>query len=718
MKRLISYLLSQYTKHPWSSFLIILLMLFTLTFQILFSFSFKYLIDDVIVPQKFELLSILLICLFIGAVISSMGDILKDYLLIKTGVKVRNKLKLSVFSHLQLLPENFYRMTSSSAIQSRLTSDIQNVHTAFLNIQPIVFSLLGLIFSASLLFTLDWRLSILSMLGIPLCFLIPRLINKKVVDANNLFNMKSSRLNELSLERLSAHQMFRTFRLKDWEYNRMQTTVDELTPLEERAQFMSSLMHKTVTITLLILNSLLISVGAYLAFSGSITVGMLVAFQSFFLAISQHVSKLSQFIPQLVDSKISLHQIDILLAELPSQEENGKLDIPYVQKEIKLEDVTFSYSLDQKILKDINMTIPLQTHCAVVGASGSGKSSIINIILKLFYPNNGEILFDSTNINEISAQSFRTITGYVPQEIVLLNISLKENIRLGNPGATDQEIEMAAKKAGIHEWVLSLPNGYDTLAGERGRNLSGGQKQLVAIARMFIRNPKIIVLDEATSSLDPGTEQMINNTIGSLVKPNTIISVTHRLQNVVNADRIFVMNKGVLVDYGKHEELLERCDDYIQLWRKQSGFNISEDGTEADITVERLKQIPLFNELEEDILTEMKYYMQSEKFEPEQNVIEQGYIGEKFYIIVRGRVEVLLRKDLTGQRRLAVLEAGDYFGEMALLRKIPRTATVKTLTPCTFLTMSRSQFQKIISSSNGFKEKIEDSYKKRLAEQN
>jgi ATP-binding cassette, subfamily B, bacterial len=718
MKRLIAYLLSQYIKHPWSTLFLTLLMLFTLTFQVLFSFSFKFLIDDVLVPKKIDLLSILLICLLIGAVLSSLSEILKDYLLIKTGVKVKNKLHLSVFSHLQLLPENYYRKTSSSKIQSKLSSDVGNIHTSFINFQSILFSVLGLIVSASLLFTLDWVFSILTILGIPLCFLLPRLMNKKVSDSNERYKEKDN-LNDLALERLSAHEMFRTFRLKDWEYNRMKTTVDGLTPLAVKAQFMRRLMQRSVTITLLLLNVLLISLGAYLSIAGEITVGVLVAFQSFFIVMSQYVAKLTDYIPQLVDSKYSMQQIDKLFAEKPSKEEQQGIDVlpTSLNRGIIVKDVSFSYTPEQEILKDINMSIPLHTHCAVVGSSGSGKTSIVNLILRLFQPSKGEILFDTININQISSQSYRDLTGFVPQNIVLLNISLKENIRLGKPEATDLEVEAAAKAIGIHEWISSLPNGYHTLAGEGGRYLSGGQKQLIAIARVLIRNSSILVLDEATSSLDPSTEQMINSTMRNLVKQNTVLSVTHRLQNVVEADRIFVMNKGQLVDYGSHEQLIARCEVYEKMWNKQSGFQINEDGTEAGITIDRLRQIPLFNELEEEILIEIKDYLASEKFSPEENVIEQGSIGDKFYIVVRGRVEVLIQKDLGGQKSLAILDDGDYFGEMALLKKIPRTATVKTLTPSTFLTMKRSQFQKIISKSNQLKERLENEYEKRLAAQ-
>lgn len=719
MRKFLAFIFSKYLDYPGRSALILVLMTISLAFHMLFSLAFKYLIDDILGPGKFNMISGFLIFIIVGAIISSISDLFNDYLMVNLGTKVENKFRLSIFTHLQLLPESFYQRTNSGVLLNRTSVDLNNVYTGFLNLQPIIYSLLGIMISIGFLFSLDWRLTILAIIGISFSFIIPRLMNNLVFSTNDAYKSKNSRFGKLFYERLTAHGFFRAFGLRNWEYSRMEEMVNDITPIAIKSRFLSTQMHKSVVITLLLVNVVIVSVGTFVVLDKIITIGEFVAFQSFFISISGYITSLTKYFPQLIQSSLSLKRLHTILNEKPVSEPTSLDFAPnFFKNEIKFQEVSFEYIPGLSTLTDISMSLPLFSKCAIVGSSGSGKTSIISLLLRLYEPTKGSVMIDDIDIRGISSSTLRDMIGYVPQDIILLNLSIRENIRLGNIKATDMEIEEAAKAAGIHDWILSLSEGYDFMVVDRGENLSGGQKQRIAIARAIVRQPTIIILDEATSALDPSTEDLINQNMNHLVGSSTIISVTHRLHSIIDAERIFVIVNGKIASYGTHSQLLKTNEEYQKMWMKQNGFNISGNGRSAEITIDRLKQIPLFNELESELLEEIKAYMVTENYDSGYNVVTQGDEGDKFYIVVRGRVEVLLQQGPNQTKRLAVLEDGDYFGEMALLKEIPRTATIRTLDLCTLLSMDRDHFQKVIEKSTNVRKQLENAFDERIATHN
>jgi ATP-binding cassette, subfamily B, bacterial len=311
--------------------------------------------------------------------------------------------------------------------------------------------------------------------------------------------------------------------------------------------------------------------------------------------------------------------------------------------------------------------------------------------------------------------SLRDQMAVVFQDTFVFNTTIRENLAYGRLGATEEEIVAAARQAEIHDFILSLPAGYDTMVGERGARLSGGQRQRLAIARALLRHPAILLLDEATSALDPETEAQIQSTLNHVTQQLTTIAVTHRIASAANADRIFVLNGGVLVEQGTHAELMAAPGLYARLYEEQQGAVLAGVGTSIEAT--RLRRVPLFSDLPADALAAIAGRLELERFAPGDTIIQQGDLGDKLYLIDRGQVEVTAHNGPAGEQHLNTLHEGDYFGEIALLLDVPRTASVSALGPVQLLTLSKGDFRQLVDRLPGVAQRLAPTVQGRLAQQ-
>jgi len=314
-----------------------------------------------------------------------------------------------------------------------------------------------------------------------------------------------------------------------------------------------------------------LAIGAYLATKGQITIGTFVTFESAFWEVSYNIAHVMHFIPVSIQSAAAIRHIQELLDE-PTRgaDRPGAPDLPRITHDITFDRVSFQYEGSATpVLDGLSLKLDAGKRIAIVGPSGSGKSTLLNLILRLYVPDEGRVTIDGVDIRKVTKESLRRSMAVVFQENMLFNMSLRENIRLGKEGATDEEVMEAARKAEIHRYIMSLPKKYDTPVGERGDTLSGGQRQRIAIARAIIRNPSVLLLDEATSALDQTTEAAINHTLLNVAKGRTMIWSTHRLTSVVEMDEIIVISGGKAIERGSHAELLASNGAYRKLWDDQ-----------------------------------------------------------------------------------------------------------------------------------------------------
>jgi ATP-binding cassette subfamily B protein len=449
----------------------------------------------------------------------------------RTGTAVMNEMRLKVFSHLQELSMDFYSRSQIGDLMSRFSTDLASVENALIWYLPaVIVSSVGLIASVLLLMGLNWRLAIFCIVGLAISFKGANLLQKEASAQTVRMKEKMGSVSVVLQENLSAQAVVKGFNLKPYALNLFRARLNALRDTAIRANWSNYLMERIPCIGALLTGIAVLCIGAFLVFRKEMSVGDLVAFYSLYQQVSDAVSSLTYSIPSLMEGAAGMERLNEILAEVPTIKDLGTKEAPVEpEKGIRLDNVTFQYSADNKSLDGVSLVIDKGMSVAFVGPSGSGKSTILNMVTRFWEPGAGVVSYDGIDLREISLESLHDRMGIVFQENVLFDMSIRENIRMGRLSATDQEVEDAAKRAEIHDFIMSLPDRYDARVGERGGRLSGGQRQRIAIARAIVRRPSVIILDEATSALDPQTEVAVNETIravgrgrGKVLLPGTL----------------------------------------------------------------------------------------------------------------------------------------------------------------------------------------------------
>jgi ATP-binding cassette subfamily B protein len=552
-------------------------------FNVIMPLSLKFLIDDALGEEDFQALYKILGVLAAAGIVTSIIAVWYELWDARLAAGIVSDVRTRLFDHVQNLPAAYFARTKRGEILARFSVDLSAFEGAvktFANSAALPF--LELIAGIFLMLFLNWQLAAVALLVFPITLIGPRILTPKAVQANYEQKQNESALLGMVQENVAAQAVIKAFTLHRRTFGWFKMRNDATREKIALAMFLSTMVERTVTISVLLLHLVVLAIGAYLATKGQITIGTFVTFESAFWEVSYNIAHVMHFIPVSIQSAAAVRHIQELLDE-PTRgaDRPGAPDLPRITNDITFDRVTFQYEgAQQPVLDNLSLKLNVGKTIAIVGPSGSGKSTLLNLILRLYVPDEGRLTIDGVDIRKVTRESLRSSMAVVFQENMLFNMSIRENIRLGKEGASDEEVEQAARKAEIHRYIMSLPQKYDTPVGERGDTLSGGQRQRIAIARAIIRNPSVLLLDEATSALDQTTEAAINRTLLKLAEGRTMIWSTHRLTSVVEMDEIIVISGGRAIERGTHAELLAKNGAYRKLWDDQG--HVPHPADEAD----------------------------------------------------------------------------------------------------------------------------------------
>lgn len=483
------------------------------------------------------------------------------------GNRVEQDMRRDVFDHLEKLPFSFYDTHRTGKIMSRATTDLFEI-TELAHHGPEDFSIaiLTLIGSFALLLQIRWELALIVIVALPVMIFIVITSRRKFSATSLTVKETTSEVNANLESSISGIRVTKGFSNEDFERARFaKSNIAYSKAKQVRFKFMA-LFHSNIELCNNLLSLLVLAVGGYFIMKGKMNLPDLIAANLFIASFTAPIKKLTNFVEQFATGMAGFYRfMEIMRTEPEPEDSPDAIEILSARGNISFKNVDFSYTSDFPVLSGINLEIHAGEKFALVGASGGGKSTICNLIPRFYEITNGEISLDGIDIKKIKKNSLRAQIGIVQQDVFLFAGTIRENIAYGKPNATDAEIEQAARRAEIHDDIMKMPNGYDSIVGERGIKLSGGQKQRVSIARCFLKNPPILILDEATSALDTATEIKIQHSFDELSKGRTTLVIAHRLSTIKNADKIAVITDHGVAEQGTHEELMAKQGEYYKL---------------------------------------------------------------------------------------------------------------------------------------------------------
>lgn len=486
------------------------------------------------------------------------------------GVKMQAQMRRDMFCHLQKLPYKFYDDHETGKIMSRMTNDLFEVsELAHHGPENIIISTLTIITSFVYLASINISLTLIVFLCVPFLLVISAALRKKMKTAFKKSREAIALINASLESSISGIRVTKAFTNSKNEEEKFEIGNEDFVNSRREAYKAMGQFHSSTTFITDVFNVVVLLAGGLFLYSGKINFGDYTAFIVSVNIFISPVKTLIEFMEQYQNGVTGFERFTEILDQEPEKDCEGAKDIGKVNGDIELKNVTYGYGDDKDVLRNINLKIKKGETFALVGPSGGGKTTICHLIPRFYNVEDGKILIDGKEIHSVTMESLRRNIGIVQQDVYLFNASIKENIMYGKLDATDDEVIEAAKRANIHDAIMDMPHGYDTVIGERGVRLSGGQKQRLSIARVFLKNPPILILDEATSALDNTTEILIQNSLDELCKGRTTIVVAHRLSTIKNADEIAVISNGAVIEQGRHDELINKDGMYKELYNLQ-----------------------------------------------------------------------------------------------------------------------------------------------------
>ena len=531
----------------------------------------KDLVDQVLSEKDAEkltyiALSVVIIFLFRGFFFYG-----QSYLISYVGQRVVIDIRREVFKKIQRLSMAFYDKNKTGTIMSYVTNDVNALQTGLVdNIVEMITESVILIASIVAMIYLDWKLFLFSLCTFPVVIMFIDFFGKKIRASGSRIQGATADLTSILQEVVSSARVIKSFVREAYEIDRFEAQNMHNFRAQMKYVKLSATLTPTIEFVAAIGVTMILWFGGNSVIDGDITAGALVAFLTYAVNISNPIKRLSKVIANIQRALAAADRVfDVLdLPELIQNKPNAQL-LPRVKGNVSFNNVSFAYNTDEPILDNVSFSATPGQVVALVGPSGAGKSTVASLLPRFYDVTGGSIVIDGLDIREVTMESLREQVGIVPQETMLFNGSVYDNILYGRLDATEEEVMAASKAANAHNFITELPNGYDTQLGDRGVNISGGQRQRIAIARAILKNPQILILDEATSALDTESERVVQEALDRLMVGRTSFVIAHRLSTIKNADKILVMEKGKIVEEGNHDELMAKDGLYAHLYQIQ-----------------------------------------------------------------------------------------------------------------------------------------------------
>jgi ATP-binding cassette, subfamily B, putative efflux pump len=539
----------------------------------------KYMFDDLLQNEALsysaktqQLLLIAAGMLAVFFIIRGPMEYVRQFFLHKANNNVLKELRTDAFQKLHALDTSYFTQHRSGEIGTRFFDDIERVRgylTAALSnvwIETVVLS-----FVIGVMLTLDLKLTLLAVLLVGFQFALAHLLSRRLKTTTSQMMSYRSVLSGFIFERIQGAFLSKLFSAEKKDKEELEQHLVRFERLTDRQARVNALSLASVNVLSDVTPLLIVLVGSLSVIDGSLTLGALLAFFAYVDRMRSPVTALVQAFPAITEGSVAIGRVfDFLQTPVTIQEKEQPCELREFRQSIEFRDVTFGYSAGEPVLKGISFILEKGKTYAFVGESGGGKSTIMQLLTRMYDADGGEVWIDGVSIKDYSIAGLRQQMGIVTQDNFLYSSSVRDNLRMARLDATDEEIVAAARKAFAHEFISALPGGYETEIGERGLKLSGGQKQRLALARVFLKNPSIILLDEATSALDNESEKLVQQSIERLSRDKTVIMIAHRLSTVLEADTIFVVRNGGIVESGSHQQLMELGGYYKELYQAQN----------------------------------------------------------------------------------------------------------------------------------------------------
>ena len=539
--------------------------------EISFPMIVRYILEDILPAGDMVRLVHTAAVLFILYVVCLCSSFCVSYFGRSMGTHIENDLRCRLFSHIESMSFSFFDNAKTGQLLSRIISDISEIGDLVFQMPNLIMvCLITMCGSAFFLFYINWQLAIFVLFLIFLKTAGTMILNRRMKETFRTAREKMGLVSSQAMESLNAIRLVQSFCNEAVELKKFVAASDKLRRAQQRTFMFEAYLTSSVIFFSNLTNLVIIAAGSFFIMLGVMSLGDLVAFLMYLMVFIRPIMQLTMLTERYQRGLAGYRRYEELMAIEPDvADKTDAVEAGVIEGRVAFEDVSFSYNGKDLVLRRFSLDIPRGKTVAIVGPTGAGKSSVASLLLRFYDIQSGRITLDGRDIRQYTLSSLRRSIGIVQQDVFLFSDSIRENIAYGRPDATEQEIIEAAKLADAHEFIMKLPDGYDSAIGERGVKLSGGQKQRLAIARVFLKNPPVLILDEATSALDNETERKIQQALQDLSHNRTTLVIAHRLATIRHADRIVVLTKEGICEQGTHGELMERKGLYYELYMSQ-----------------------------------------------------------------------------------------------------------------------------------------------------